>query len=66
MVIAEARNEGITVHFASLMNVCHLKDSEFELQFQNTKAEWYSEVTLQKMIHALTQYLPNMDQQLHK
>ena len=29
-VIAEARNEGRTVHFASLMDVCHLKNSELE------------------------------------
>ena len=29
-VIAEARNEGKTVHFASLMDVCHLKNLELE------------------------------------
>ena len=33
-VIAEARNEGHTVHFASLMDLCHLKNSELEPQFQ--------------------------------
>ena len=33
-VIAEARNEGKTVLFASLMDVCHLKNSELEPQFQ--------------------------------
>ena len=33
-VIAEARNEGRTVHFASLMDLCHLKKSELEPQFQ--------------------------------
>ena len=27
-VIAEARNEGHTVHFASLMDLCHLKNPE--------------------------------------
>ena len=26
-VIAEARNEGKTVHFASLMDTCHLQNS---------------------------------------
>ena len=37
VVIAEARNEGKTVHFASLMDVCHLKNSELEPQFQKYK-----------------------------
>ena len=36
-VIAEARNEGRTVHFASLMDLCHLKNSELEPQFQKYK-----------------------------
>ena len=33
-VIDEARNEGRKVHFASLMNLCHLKHSELEPKFQ--------------------------------
>ena len=33
-VIAEASNEGKTVHFASLMDLCHLKNSELEPKFQ--------------------------------
>ena len=33
-VIAEARTEGHTVHFASLMDLCHLKNSELEPRFQ--------------------------------
>ena len=33
-LIAEARNEGRKVHFASLMDLCHLKNSELEPQFQ--------------------------------
>ena len=46
-VIAEARNERKTVNFASLMAVCHLKNSELEPQFQKyKKVELYSEVTL--------------------
>ena len=45
-VIAEARNEGHTVHFASLLDLCHLKNSELEPQFQKVKVESYSEVTL--------------------
>ena len=36
-VIAEARNEGIKVHFASLMDLCHLRNSELECQFQKYK-----------------------------
>ena len=31
---AEARNEFRKVHFASLMDLCHLKNSELEPQFQ--------------------------------
>ena len=37
-VIADARNEGRSAHFASLMDLCHLKNSELEI-------ESYSEVT---------------------
>ena len=33
-VIAEARNDCKTVHFASLMDVCHLMNSELEPPFQ--------------------------------
>ena len=36
-VIAEARNMGHTVHFASLLDLCHLKISELEPQFQKYK-----------------------------
>ena len=36
-VIAEARNEGKTEHFASLVDLCHLKNSELEPQFQTCK-----------------------------
>ena len=36
-VIDEARKEGKTVHFASLMDICHLKNSELEPQFQKYK-----------------------------
>ena len=30
MVIDEARTAGATVHFASLMDICHLKNAELE------------------------------------
>ena len=36
-VIAEARNKGRKVHFSSLMDLCHLKNSELEPQFQKYK-----------------------------
>ena len=36
-VIEEARNRGRKVHFASLMDLCHLKNSELELQYQKYK-----------------------------
>ena len=36
-VIAEARNKGHTAHFAPLMDLCHLKNSELEPQFQKYK-----------------------------
>ena len=36
-VIDEARTKGRTVHFASLMDLCHLKNSELEHQYQKYK-----------------------------
>ena len=36
-VIAEARNEGRTVHFASLGDLCHLNNSELQPQFKKCK-----------------------------
>ena len=33
----EARNKGRKVHFASLMDICHLKNSELEPQYQKYK-----------------------------
>ena len=36
-VIAEARNKGITVQYASLMDLCHLKNSELEPKIRKYK-----------------------------
>ena len=36
-VIDEARNKGRKVHVASLMDLCHLKNSELEPQYQKYK-----------------------------
>ena len=45
-VIDEARTKGAKVHFASLMDICHLKNAELETKHQNAKVELYSEVIL--------------------
>ena len=34
---AEARTSGATVHFASLMDICHLKNAELEAKHQKYK-----------------------------
>ena len=36
-VIADARNKGRKVHFASLMDLCHLKNAELEAKHQKYK-----------------------------
>ena len=36
-VIDKARTSGVTVHFASLMDICHLKNAEFEAKHQKYK-----------------------------
>ena len=36
-VIDEARTSGATVHFASLMDMCHLKNAEMEAKHQKYK-----------------------------
>ena len=45
-VIDEARTKGAKVHFASLMDICHLKHAELEAKHKNTKVELFSEVIL--------------------
>ena len=37
MVIDEARTKGAKVHFASLMDICHLKNAELEAKHQKYK-----------------------------
>ena len=36
-MIDEARTAGVTVHFASLMDICHLKNAELEAKHQKYK-----------------------------
>ena len=45
-VIDEARPKGAKVHFASLMDICHLKLLNWRQNTKNTKVGLYSEVTL--------------------
>ena len=45
-VIDEARNKGRKVHFASSMDLCHLKIRSWSLSIKSAKAESYSELTL--------------------
>ena len=37
MVIDEARTKGAKVHFASLMDICHLKNAELEIKHKKNK-----------------------------
>ena len=37
-VIDEARTKGAKVHFASLMDICHLKNAELEAKHQKCKS----------------------------
>ena len=66
-VIDEARKEGRKVHFASLMDICHLKNAELEAKHtKHTKVELYSEETSWKMILDLMRNSLNKDHQHHK
>ena len=65
-VIDEARTKGLKVHFAFLMDICHLKNAELDKSTKNTKVELYSEVILWKTIQGLLQYSLNKDHQHHK
>ena len=63
-VIDEARASGATVHFLSLMDICHLKNAELEAKHQKYKGR----VSLRgdivkKTILGLTQYSLNKDHQ---
>ena len=45
-VIDEARTKGAKVHFASLMDVCHLKNAELEVKHQKYKGRIVLQVIL--------------------
>ena len=65
-VMDDSRTKGAKVHFASLMDRCHLKNAELETSTKNTKVELYSEVILQKTIRGVMQYSLNKGHQHHK
>ena len=46
VVIDEARTKGAKVHFASLMDICHLKNAELEAKHQKYEGQLYSEAIL--------------------
>ena len=62
-VIAEARTKGLTVHFASLMDICYLKNSELEPQYHKYKGWVVLRGDILNMIQDHTQYLLNKDHQ---
>ena len=55
----EARTKGEKVHFASLMDICLLKNAALEANTQKTKVELYFEVLLYKTIQGLMLYSLN-------
>ena len=60
-VIDEARTSGATVHFASLMDICHLKMLNWRQSTKSTNVELCSAVILSKTIQVLVQYSLNKD-----
>ena len=65
-VIDEARTSGAKVHFASLMDICHLKNAELEVKHQKYKGRVVLRGDIVKTIQGLTQYSLNKDHQHHK
>ena len=60
-VIDEARMSGATVHFASLMDICHLKNAGFEAKHQ--KGRLVLRRVIVKTTQGLAQYSLNKDLQ---
>ena len=66
-VIDEARTKGAKVPFASIMDICHLKNAELEAKHQKyIQVEFYSEAILWEMIQGLMQCPLNWGHQHHK
>ena len=62
-VIDEERTSDAKDHFASLMDICHLKNAELEAKHQKFKGRVVLETILWKMILDLMQYSLNKDHQ---
>ena len=45
-VILEAQEEQRTVHFATLMDICHLKNAELEPNYHNCKGQFVLRASL--------------------
>ena len=60
-MIDEARASDATVHFASLMDTCHMKNAELEAKHQKYKGRVVLRGDIVKMIQGLTQYSLNKD-----
>ena len=61
--IDEARTSGATVHFASLTDMCHLKNAELEAEHQKYKGRVVLRGDIVKMILVLMQHSLNKDLQ---
>ena len=62
-VIDEARMSGATVHFASLMDMYHLRNAELEAKHQKYKGLVVLRGDIVKTIQGLMQYSLNKDHQ---
>ena len=62
-VIDEARMSGATVHFASLMDISHLKNAELEPKHQESKGRVVLRGDIVEEIQGLMQYSLNKDLQ---
>ena len=65
-MIDEARTSGAAVHFASLMDICHLKNAELEAKHQKYKGRVVLRGDIVKTIQGLMQYSLNKDHQHHQ
>ena len=65
-VIDEARTKGAKVHFASLMDICHLTNAELEAKHQKYKGRVVLRGDILKDDSGLMQYSLNKDHQHHK
>ena len=66
-MIDEARTKGATVHFASLMGICHLKNAELEAKHQKYKGRVVLRGDIVKNDSgSYAEYSPSKDHQHHK